>query len=64
MIISMSWGYLLLYVPLLVAVSVVIGASRHEKLHLIIEQIIRTAVWITTFMVVIYVVLQIISWMV
>ncbi len=64
MVISMSWGYLLMYVPLLVAVSLVIGGSRHEKTHLVLDQALRTAVWVTTFMLTIYVVLQFVSWMV
>lgn len=62
MVISMSWGYLLMYLPLMVAVSFVIGASRHEKVNLILEQALRTAVWVTSFMLSIYVVLQIVSW--
>ena len=64
MVISMSIGYLLMYLPLLAAVSCVIGASRHEQTHLIVDQIIRTAVWITSFMLGIYAVLQVVSWMV
>ena len=59
--VSASWGYLLMYVPLMVAVSFVIGATRHEKRELILDQTVRTAVWITTFMLFIYVVLQIVS---
>ena len=64
MVVSMSLGYLFMYLPLLICVSCVIGASRHEKRELIIDQIIRTAVWITSFMLGIYAVLQVISWMV
>jgi hypothetical protein len=64
MIINMSIGYLLLYLPLLAAVSLVIGASRHEQVHLILDQAVRTAVWITSFMLCIYIVLQIVSWLV
>ena len=64
MTISMSLGYLLLYIPLLAAVSLVIGASRHEKRHLILDQALRTAVCSTSFMLGIYVVLQIVSWLV
>lgn len=59
--VSASWGYLLMYVPLMVAVSFVIGATRHEKRELVLDQTVRTAVWITTFMLFIYVVLQIVS---
>lgn len=60
----MSWGYLLMYLPLLAAVSFVIGGSRHEKTHLILDQAMRTAIWISTFMLTIYAVLQIVSWIV
>ncbi len=64
MIVNMSVGYLLLYLPLLAAVSLVIGASRHEKKHLILDQALRTAIWISSFMLGIYVVLQIVSWLI
>ena len=64
MTINMSIGYLLLYLPLLAAVSLVIGASRHEQNHLILDQAVRTAVWISSFMLGIYLVLQIVSWLV
>ena len=63
-VISMSFGYLFLYLPLLLAVAFVIGGSRHEKKHLILDQAIRNAVWITSFMLGIYVILQIVSWLV
>ncbi|MCA9156792.1 MAG: hypothetical protein KDA72_00615 [Planctomycetales bacterium] len=64
MTIHMSIGYLLLYLPLLVTVSLVIGASRHEQNPLILDQAVRTAVWISSFMLGIYLVLQIVSWLV
>lgn len=64
MVVSMSLGYLFMYLPLLICVSFVIGGSRHEKRHLILDQTIRTAVWITSFMLGIYAVLQVVSWMV
>ena len=64
MVVSMSWAYLLMYVPLLLASSCVIGATRHEKRELIIREIISNAVRITMFMVVIYAVLQVVSWLV
>jgi hypothetical protein len=60
----MSLEYMLLYLPLLVAVACVLGATRHEKTHLILDQTRRNAIWITSFMLVIYAVLQIVSWMV
>ncbi len=64
MVISMSLGYLFMYLPLLAAVSLVIGASRHEKTPLILDQAVRTAIWITSFMLGIFVVLQLVSWMI
>ena len=64
MVVSMSLTYLFMYLPLLAAVSFVIGGTRHEKTHLILEQTFRTAAWITSFMVGIYAVLQLVSWMV
>ena len=64
MVISMSWGYLLMYLPLLAAVSLVIGGSRHEKVNLILDQALRTGIWVTSFMLTIYAVLQVVSWMV
>ncbi len=62
MSIAMSLEYLLLYLPLLAAVSCVIGATRHERGSLILEQTRKTAVWITGFMLVIYAILQLTSW--
>lgn len=64
MVINMSLGYLFLYLPLLAAVSLVIGASRHEKKQLILDQALRTAVWISSFILGIYAILQIVSWLV
>ncbi|MCA9126064.1 MAG: hypothetical protein KDB22_03225 [Planctomycetales bacterium] len=64
MVVSMSISYLLMYFPLAIAVSCVIGATRHEKNHLIVDQTVRNAVWITMFMLTIYAVLQVVSWMV
>ncbi|MFO0941109.1 MAG: hypothetical protein U0930_10105 [Pirellulales bacterium] len=60
----MSWAYLLMYFPLLLASAAVIGATRHEKQELIIREATSNAIRITTFMLVIYGVLQIVSWMV
>lgn len=62
MTITMSLEYLLLYLPLLVAVSCVIGATRHERKDLVLEQTRKTALWITSFMLMIYAVLQLVSW--
>ena len=64
MIQSMSIVYLLMYLPLLAAVAFVIGASRHEKVPLILDQAGKNALWITSFMFSIYLVLQVVSWIV
>ncbi len=61
---SMSWAYLAMYVPLLVSVACVVGATRHEKKPLILDQILRNGAWITIFMLGIYAVLQVVSWIV
>lgn len=60
----MSLEYLLLYLPLLVAVACVLGGTRHEKPALILDQTRRNAIWITSFMLIIYAILQVVSWLV
>jgi hypothetical protein len=62
MSIPMSPEYLLYYVPLLVGVSLVLAATRHELPPLIIQQAISHAVWFTTFMLVVAAVLLTASW--
>jgi len=64
MVVSVSWAYLLMYVPLLVACAGVLGATRHEKRDLIVREILGNAFRITLFMVTIYAVLQVVSWFV
>lgn len=64
MVVSLSWAYMLMYVPLLVACSGVLGATRHEKRELIVREILGNAFRITLFMVIIYTVLQVLSWFV
>ncbi len=49
-------------VPLIVAVSLVYSATRHELMHPILTHAVRIAVWIIGFMAVIFVVLLLISW--
>lgn len=53
MSIPMSPEYLLYYLPLLVAVSLVLSATRHERFSLIIQQAVSHAVWFTVFMLVV-----------
>jgi|694.fasta_scaffold00031_33 hypothetical protein len=62
MVVSVSWFYMLMYVPLLAATAAVIGATRHEKRELIISEILGNAFRITLFMIGIYAVLQVVSW--
>ena len=64
MVVSMSWAYLIMYVPLLIACAGVLGATRHEKRELIIREVMGNTFRITLFMVVLYLVLQIVSWLV
>jgi hypothetical protein len=49
-------------VPLIVVVSLVYAATRHELMQPILAHAARTGVWITGFMVVVYVLLQLLSW--
>ena len=53
----MSPEYILYYVPLLVGVSLVLAATRHELPQLIIHQAISHAVWFSVFMLVVAAVL-------
>jgi hypothetical protein len=39
------------YLPLIVATSLVMAATRHEKQELILSQALRTGFWITAFMI-------------
>jgi len=49
-------------VPLIVVVSLVYAATRHELMRPILAHATRTAVWISGFMVVVFVVLSLLSW--
>ena len=48
--------------PLLIAVSLVYGATRHELLVPILQHAWRTAVWMIVFMGVIFVILLAMEW--
>ncbi len=61
---SISPTYLLYYVPLIVAISLVFGATRHEDTSLILRHAWHTARWITGFMGVIFLILLVLGWMV
>lgn len=48
--------------PLVVSVSLVYGATRHELVKPILHHALRAAVWIGSFMAIIFAVLLLISW--
>ena len=47
--------------PLIVTVSLVYSATRHEEMSPILRHALRTAVWIVGFMAIVFVVLYLIS---
>jgi hypothetical protein len=48
-------------VPLIISVSLVYAATRHEDTRLILHHAVRTGVWIVGFMAVVFVVLSLIT---
>ena len=48
--------------PLIVVVSLVYAATRHELMQAILVHAVRTGVWITGFMVVVFCLLSLLSW--
>ncbi|MEM9588077.1 MAG: hypothetical protein AAGA03_12420 [Planctomycetota bacterium] len=61
---SISPTYLLYYVPLIIAIALVFGATRHEEFSKVLWHAFATARWITGFMAIIFAVLYAIGWMV
>lgn len=61
---SISPTYLLYYIPLIITIALVFGATRHEDTNLIIQHSWHTARWITTFMGMIFLVLCLLGWLV
>ncbi|TWU63326.1 hypothetical protein V7x_50660 [Crateriforma conspicua] len=61
---SISPTYLLYFVPLLIAISLVFGATRHEDMNLVLRHAAGTARWIAGFMGLIFVVLLILEYVV
>jgi Na+/alanine symporter len=59
-----SWATSQLWyaIPLIVSISLVYGATRHEQMMPILQHAWRTAKWIVGFMLIIVAVLTIISW--
>ena len=62
--ISISPTYLLYYLPLIISISLVFGATRHEDTSLVLKHSLYTARWITSFMAIIFVVLCVVSWLI
>lgn len=50
--------------PLIVSISLVYGATRHELMPQILDHAFRFGVWIVTFMLAIFAVTLFVSWMV
>ncbi len=49
-------------IPLIVAISLVYGATRHEMMVPILHHAWRTAKWIVGFMLIIIAILSLVSW--
>ncbi len=47
---SISFSYLLFFLPLLVVISLVYGATRHEEIGAVLRHAAHTAYWIVAFM--------------
>lgn len=60
---SISPTYMLYYLPLIVSISLVFGATRHEDLGLVFRHAFHTARWITGFMAMIFAVMLVMDWM-
>lgn len=50
--------------PLIVSISLVYGATRHELMPQILDHAVRFAIWIITFMLAIFAVTVVLSWLV
>jgi hypothetical protein len=49
--------------PIIVSVSLVYSATRHEEMGPILNHAARFALWIVVFMAIVFVVLQAMSWL-
>ncbi|QDT01701.1 hypothetical protein K227x_00680 [Rubripirellula lacrimiformis] len=61
---SISPTYLLYYVPLIIAISLVFGGTRHEATPLVLRHAWQTGRWITGFMAIIFAVLCVLDWLI
>jgi len=65
MLLASLWNNQLWYaLPLIVSVSLVYGATRHELMGPILQHSFRSAVWMLGFMGVIFVILFAVTWFV
>ncbi len=62
--IPMNPVYLLYYVPICLAVSIVLSATRHEQPKMIFRQSIGNVIWISGFMLIVAAVLQFFLWLI
>ena len=53
---------LLMAVPLIVALSLVYAATRHEQMGPILTHALRFGAWITGFLLAIFLILVLVSW--
>ena len=60
---SISPTYLLYYLPLIIAISLVFGATRHEDTRLILRHAGHTGQWITGFMILVLLFLYFLDWL-
>ena len=59
------WSIDLWYaVPIIVAVSLVYAATRHEQMRPILVHAGRVAVWMTSFMLIVFGVVEFVSWLI
>lgn len=58
---SISPTYLLYFVPLIISIALVFGATRHEDTTLIIQHSWYTARWVTGFMAIIFLILYVLG---
>lgn len=61
--ISISPTYLMYYIPLIIAIALVFGATRHEDTQTILKHAFYTGRWVTGFMAIIFLILLVIDWM-
>jgi len=61
---ALPFNQLWYYLPLLVAISLVYGATRHELPGPIMRQAWNTAVWMTTFIGAIFLIILVLTWLV